>query len=291
MNLAPRRSTADSAPSSVWSSVTPVPVLAYDGPVSPRTRHLASQNPFHGWWWLRTGTAEIRHSGKRLRLSPGDWIFFPSAWQRTHRLSPDAHLVSIGFELAWPHGAPVLEMDAPLVGRGDADLLRLGARVALAYADPVGGFAEPLRNRQLGLAAWLEARGALCELASHLASRALAAGARVSPRTPRDARLARVLADIEAHPRAGPLPYDRWVAACGLGRVQLDRLARRHLGLSLRAWRDARLDREIRRQLGASRSSMKEIAAELGFADPAHFTHWVHRRLGTAPARWREDGA
>jgi AraC-like DNA-binding protein len=277
-------------PAATLSAVTPALVLAYDGPVAEAHRRLTVQNPFHGWWWLREGSAEIEHGGARLRLGPGDWIFFPSSWKRTHRLPPSARLLSLGFELAWPHGAPVLQMDAPLRGRDDADLRRLGERVARAVADPDRAYADPLSQRRLSLPAWLEARAALCALAARLVESALAAGARLAPSAPPDPRLAHVLADLDAAPRAGPLPYARWSATGGLGRVQLDRLARRHLGLSLRAWRDARLEREIRHRLSAGRASMKELAADLGFADAAHFTHWVRRRLGAPPARWRESG-
>ncbi len=291
MAPSPAPSPAPAAPEAIhaWIPVSPVPILAYDGPVPGWALRLRVQNPYHGWWWLREGRAEIRRPGERLRLAPGDWIFFPSAWPRHQLLSAGAHLVSVAFELAWPHGAPVLAMDAPLLGRGDADLLRLGARVAALCADPATRFEKPLPQRKLPLPAWLRARAALDELAAELARRSLEAGARVSPRSPPDPRLGRVLADLEEHPRAGPLPYVRWSAASGLGRAQLDRLARQHLGRSLRSWRDARLDRAIRHRLRAARSSMKEIAAEFGFADAAHFTHWTRRRLGVPPAHWREE--
>ena len=102
-----------------------------------------------------------------------------------------------------------------------------------------------------------------------------------------DPRLGRVLADLEAGVRAGPLPFGRWRDQTGLGRVQLERIARRELGTSLRARRDERLLAAIRTSLARGGESLKETAARLGFFDSAHFTRWVRRHAGCPPRELR----
>lgn len=273
-----------------FPAVVPVAKVIYDGEVAPGMLRLRCRNPFHTWWWVREGKAKVEWRGGGSRLGPEDWIFFPSSWERTHEIDPGTRLVSVGFELVWPHGGAVLCMDGPLRGSGDAGLRRLGVAAARAHADPESGFREALPQRRLEFPEWLEARARLALLAAELCRRALAAGAGLGAREPQDSRLQRVLADLSAECRAGPLPYARWSRICGLGRGQLDRLARQHLGSSLRAWRDQLLEREVRGRLAEGSETLKEIAAALGFVDAAHFNHWVRRRLGDSPSRLRRDG-
>lgn len=282
---------AEPARASVSAGATPVAIMSYDSSVPSWAERLRRKNPFHSWWWIRDGEVEVKWSGGAASLRAGDWILFPHGFWRSHRFRPATRLVSTSFELAWPDGRPVLALDAPLCGRGDAGLLRLGARLARLWHVPGQGPDAGLERRRLSLSNRLRANACLQELVADLVDLALAAGGELTTDAPSDARLAQVTAELAAAPRVGALPYARWTAACGLGRVQLDRLARRHLGCTLRGYRDRLLEREIRAGLAAGRDSLKELGARLGFADAAHFNHWVRRRLGAAPSRWHEGVA
>jgi AraC-like DNA-binding protein len=98
-----------------------------------------------------------------------------------------------------------------------------------------------------------------------------------------DARLLRVLESLNSQLRGGPLPFETWKRETGLSRVQLERIAKKQLGVSLRAHRDERLLSEIRRSLASGRESLKETAARLGFFDAPHFNRWVRIHTGRSP--------
>ncbi|HEY9009796.1 MAG TPA: helix-turn-helix domain-containing protein, partial [Devosia sp.] len=50
---------------------------------------------------------------------------------------------------------------------------------------------------------------------------------------------------------------------------------------------ERRIALEARRQLRFSNLSIKQIAAELGYDDPAYFTRFATRALGTPPSNYR----
>jgi transcriptional regulator GlxA family with amidase domain len=106
-----------------------------------------------------------------------------------------------------------------------------------------------------------------------------------------DPRLVPILADLSSSPRIGPLPYETWRTKVGVGREQIDRLARQHLGMTLHAWRNRQLEREVRRRLISGSTAIKAVASELGFVDPAHFNRWCRQHLHLRPGQLRGGAA
>jgi AraC family transcriptional regulator, transcriptional activator of pobA len=84
-----------------------------------------------------------------------------------------------------------------------------------------------------------------------------------------------------------------YAEAIGISATHLNRVCREVLGSSALVVIERRIALEVRRQLRFSELSIKQIASELGYDDPAYFSRFVTRALGVPPslyrARSRED--
>ncbi|WP_353952071.1 AraC family transcriptional regulator [Knoellia sp. S7-12] len=67
----------------------------------------------------------------------------------------------------------------------------------------------------------------------------------------------------------------------------LNRLARRHTGLSAKELIDERVALEAKRQLSHAAASVSEIAEQLGFDDASNFSSWFRRQAGMTPGAFR----
>jgi AraC family transcriptional regulator len=77
------------------------------------------------------------------------------------------------------------------------------------------------------------------------------------------------------------------MAGCSL--PHLHDLFRRHLATSPHQWLIQRRLSAAQERLLGSRRSIKEIAHECGFHDPAAFLHAFKRRTGKTPAAFRAE--
>ncbi|MBN1675434.1 MAG: helix-turn-helix transcriptional regulator [Kiritimatiellae bacterium] len=102
-----------------------------------------------------------------------------------------------------------------------------------------------------------------------------------------DGRILTMLAFMEEHLEAS-LSNAQLAARIGLGREQMMRLFRRVTGRSVKAYlRELRIARASR-ELAAGGKSVKQIAAECGFANRYYFTRVFVERMGMGPAAYRE---
>ena len=72
---------------------------------------------------------------------------------------------------------------------------------------------------------------------------------------------------------------------CRVSTRQLERFFQAKMGNSPHKWlRHLRMRRAV--ELICDQTSIKEVAAELGYKDPAHFTHDFKEYFGVAPSRY-----
>jgi transcriptional regulator GlxA family with amidase domain len=102
-----------------------------------------------------------------------------------------------------------------------------------------------------------------------------------------DPRVRSLSAYLEAHPRGGAAPYEAMERLAGLGRVQIDRLFLRDLGITPRGFLEAKLLAKAKASLLGGGASVKELACDLGFASAAHFCAWFKRQAGQRPSEYR----
>jgi AraC family transcriptional regulator len=86
-----------------------------------------------------------------------------------------------------------------------------------------------------------------------------------------------------------PLGLSELADAVGVNATHLARMFRARYGISVGEYgRRLRLDWAAA-EIARDERPIAEIAAAAGFADQSHFTRLFRRRLGTTPARFREE--
>jgi AraC-like DNA-binding protein len=93
---------------------------------------------------------------------------------------------------------------------------------------------------------------------------------------------------LDAQLRRNPFAERTLSKQIGLSPRQLDRIFVRQFGQTPRAYADGRRLEMALWLLRQGELPAKQIAFQLGFRQPSHFTHWFHSRTGQSPRNWRE---
>ncbi|HWL50898.1 MAG TPA: AraC family transcriptional regulator [Chthoniobacteraceae bacterium] len=267
------------------------PMIIYRNGVSPGGLNSQRTLPFYTWWWIESGKVEIETCGRLQVVRPGQWILIPAGVMRTQEFDPASTIISINFLASWGDRLPLLGLAEPLIGEG-CRTARL-RELAGAVCEVLENAAEPSRRGRHGasltLREALRFRTRLSAFVSALLEYAADHGGQWIDRSASEPRLEWVLESIRQQVRAGPLPFDQWQRATRLGRSQLERLARQHLRMSLAVYRDRLLAAEACRRLASRDLLIKQIAADLGFVDVAHFCRWFRGRTRQSPGEFRKS--
>ncbi len=241
-------------------------------------------------WYLERGAVEVRHPGEMARARAGEWIFLRGE-DGHQRFTAGSRVISLRFQLVFRGGQPLFPRPrnrvfggaearalATVARRLVAAFRRVGTVGALSGAREQLGLVENLRIEEsfmAWLAAYTEAMLRLDE----------------APTVPvnRDGRVAKALRLIEDHPPREKFSEGEIARQCGLSVNQLGRLFRTELQLSPFQYYDkCRLD-SARFLLAESAMAVKEMAFELGFSSPPHFSTWFSQQMGTSPRMWRDN--
>jgi len=267
------------------------PMIIYRNAVSPGGLNSQRALPFYTWWWLESGRVEVEACGRLWKVHPGQWILIPAGLMRTQEFDPTSRIISINFLASWGDRLPLLGLSEPLIGEGSrtAHLHHLAEAVCRVLE---GADEPPSRQRHgahLTIREALRFRARLSEFVSSLLEYAADHGGKWIDRFASEPRLEHVLESIRRHVQAGPLPFEQWQRETSLGRSQIERLARQHFRMSLAAYRDRLLTAEACRRLASRDLLIKQIAADLGFVDVAHFCRWFRGRTRQSPGEFRKS--
>lgn len=153
--------------------------------------------------------------------------------------------------------------------------LRAELRALVAEAeDPGAGHEQALR-----------ARVALLLVALHRTAKETAAADHTPDPARRHAQMFRGLVDKKFRETRRIGDY---AAAVGISATHLNRVCRQILGASALDVIERRIALEAQRQLRFSDLSIKQIASDLGYDDPAYFTRFATRLLGMPPSAYRQ---
>jgi len=264
------------------------PLMAYRGEVSQGAGPVTVTHPFYTWWWMLEGEVKLTVAGGERRIGSGFWVLIPAGMRRVQHFRKGSRILSINFQCGWAAGVPALEIPRLLVAPAEALPPLRPLAEAICEATGKEGGHRSLAAYEPSLPEGLRFRADLIRFAELLLGYAARhGGGRLPPRRQGDRRLETVLHTLHEAPRAGPLPYERWQRQTGLGRSQLERLARSRLGVSLPAYRDRLLVTEACRVLAEEPLLIKEVAAAFGFVDSAHFCRWIRRKTGHSPQELR----
>lgn len=267
------------------AQLTITPQIVYRGPVSPTGQNREMAHPFFTWWWVDRGEVTVTTRSERVVITAGHWVLIPNGLWRRQEFSPSAELISINFIILWSKNLPIVRGKKLFIGTEQTipGLIRQAERVVFALEKEERKLFV-WHQLMLPLSCRLKVMSALYDFVNDLLAYAVSHGAILAEVPTADARIDWVLQDLLENLRAGPLPFERWRERIGLGRAQLERLAKKHLNRSLHTYRDELLATAATRALTSQRHLVKQVAVQFGFVDTAHFCRWLRAKTGYTPA-------
>ncbi|AHC99789.1 AraC family transcriptional regulator [Leisingera methylohalidivorans DSM 14336] len=198
--------------------------------------------------------------GFRFGNGTGGWVITLASDLLDHSLAPGEGLRAA--------------LDLPAVQPLPEGLQSLAARLFREYGNKGFGRAQMLRGLALSVTA-LAARAIAAAQGEDPQARTSPLFARFEALVERDFRLRRPLAD--------------YAGALAVSATHLNRIAHQATGQPASALIRARVLREARRLLIYTNLTAAQIAYELGFTDPAHFSRVFAKGTGLPPRKFRQQ--
>lgn len=240
-------------------------------------------------WLIEEGAVTVSYArGQKARAEAGQWLLL-RAEEGRQRFTRGTRLMSLRFHLRLRGGKALFRRRRDIVIDGTAARpLTAAARALVAEFERVDvpGTLYVARAR-LSLVDNFRIEAAFMQwLASYVAAME-AAGEKAEAVDERDSRVTKALVLIEEHRMREKFSETELAKKCGLSVNQLGRLFRKEQGTSPFQYFEARRLELARHALRASSLPVKEVAFELGFSSPPHFTNWFTERAGMSPREWR----
>lgn len=252
----------------------------------PRTGH----EPIQVAWFLVSGRLMLHDRKRKQAVAPGQWVF-PSQQAETHEFAPESSLISIRYLLRHRLGGGLFSgRRAYVVAGAECPELETAARMLIRRLYPWRTTQSLLIGRErIPLAENFAIESAFYEWLSGAVGQLLRAGETLSGLREIDSRVARAALEILDHPIREPFSEAVLAEKCGLAPSHLNRLFKLARGRTPFQEYEARRLELARHALGETLMPIKEIAYELGFNSPAHFSNWVRHKTGQSPRNCRRS--
>jgi AraC-like DNA-binding protein len=242
-------------------------------------------------FFVECGRIEIRTGHRHIKCAKGD-CFLGAPGYRRHRATRRTRLLSVGFRLTTGDGRDLIVngLNHRLTPSHTATLYRRTVRLfnlvhaghshidwhqSRHQAGPPG--LPATANRAGALLDWLHAWLQLVTVPDS------------SPANPRlaDGRVTAVIAVLQYSPLGQKLPKESICRGTGLSWRRVEQIFAAQLQTTPAAYFEQLRLAHARERLTHTRLMLKEIAFELGFLHPAHFTAWFRKLTGQTPGLYR----
>lgn len=274
-----------------WSQMTAELVFLYDGEIHPEHLTLCRSFDDLSAVLIREGAAAFETRAGTVQAGRGDWVFAPSG-ERSQQFTPGSRVLSIHFLLSWPGRFPVYDWDRVVVvpSSETPELQEAGERLVEYVSGTIGTDGRRVRYARqpidgyFGLYrhffSWVEGYGRLLAVEGVHPIRQ----GKVDPRVLKAAQV------LDRRSFREPLLQAELAAEVNLSVNHLARLFRAAFRMTPKAFMERRRAREAYLRVQNSKDSFKEIAYDLGFHSPAHFSTWFGQRYSHTPREVREYG-
>lgn len=233
------------------------------------------------------GSGDALFGDRLVQFEPFSLITIPQGFIHGFRFSPDidGHVVTVSNDRIVARLGDQIWMrnflSEPRVTRiSDTQDRQFGLATAIEQ------MAEECRTRQAGWSVVIES--AIAKALIHIARTANIERRQDTAGPIDDLRLDTLISLINRHVREHR-PVTFFAEALGVSPTHLNRIVKGKTGLSTQALIAKRLLDDAQRELLFTAGSVQEIAFRLGFADPAYFSRFFHKRTGMTPRHWKGE--
>lgn len=272
-----------------WSRLDIRLAWVREGDVGPQGHGQKNKREWSAAWLVLKGSAWAKGEGWETTAEQGQWLI-PHPGPHEQGFSDDIQILSVRFYAAWPDGSYLWENGLGLVVDADtAPNLESSARKLLRlkrhHLPDSGAFHAALTPTHAQ--GFFQIQAALLEWMDGLHQALLAQG--LEPHIPvqEDQRVYRALEQIRESLGRSDFDVDALAYDVGLSARQLDRILVETTGMTAHQMYQDLRGSLARERLQHSQIPVKEIAYELGFSSPSHFSSWFRRKTGMTPRRFR----
>lgn len=243
-------------------------------------------------WLIRRGHVEVAWSGQeKVVIGRGFWVIPPLNLERSQFFSRDAAILSIRFRLEWPNCNQLFPLKKLVYVRSSSvPELEKYARDLLSIS---GGHLSLPCLRKDGFMDFRTHAGSQAKFWQWLdiwSSVMVKNGVEPFPPTSMDSRVESAMKLIDNMAFTGKIPYDNLGKIAGLGKVQIDRLFLKNIGMTPRKYLEKKVLESAKELLQTTGLSVKEIGFKLGFTSASHFCFWFRKRAGFYPLEFKFMG-
>lgn len=241
-------------------------------------------------WYLKEGSVLCRTATESMDVPAGRWVFLGHTPTEI-RFSPGSRIVSISFHLLTADGRALFPDLSPyLCPESATEILRDATNVILENLEPWKEQGTLLLGRhRIDLIDNLAIEAAFYHFLSHYCRLLLETGAEPLELHQMDERVHQAVQLLTAWDMRIPFSEEALAASVHLGPAQLRRLFEKAMGRSPFQYYDRHRWELADHSLREGQLPMKELAYELGFSSPAHFSNWFRNRAGMSPGAYRKQ--
>lgn len=239
-------------------------------------------------WLIQEGTVEIKSADTHLHIEAGNWVVI-SGGNFEHRFPALTRLFSFRGKAHWPDGRFFIEGGPAYTFPSDRypQLERIGRRLLKVFHGKEHKGAHEFRwENKLSLKEYLKAEAHLRLWIWELAQCLNKEGHAMATPKQDDRRLSNAL-KILRRPHLTYFPTDEIEKITGISLTQLNRIAHQQLGVSLNVWWNENRLKIALHALNAKDARVKEVAAQVGFTQPSHFSKWFSQRMNMSPRDYK----
>lgn len=273
-----------------WSQMTAELVFLYDGEVHPE--HLSLRGSFDDLSavLIHEGEATLRTAEGTTRARRGDWVLAPQG-ERSQQFSAGSRVLSIHFLLSWPGRLPVYDWGRVLVVPSATvpEMAEAGRRM-VEHVENHMGDARKVRYARKPIGDYFGLYRHFFDWMAWYGRVLASEGIHPIRLGKADSRALKAAQLLERRSFREPLLQAELASEVNLSVNQLVRVFRATFRMTPKVYMERRRAREAYLRVQNSKDSFKEIAYDLGFFSPAHFSTWFGRRFSHTPREVREHG-
>lgn len=275
-----------------WNQVSTELIFLYDSVIEPR--HLTLQRYFEDMSavFIREGEATLQTpQGEVLRAGRGHWVL-ASQGERSQSFAPGSSVLSIHFLISWPGRLPVYDWEgiAVIPSAAAPGMEEAGERLFNYVSQELKVDGRKIRHTLKPFGDFFGLYGRFLHWMEHFVNALAAQGIHPTRLGCADPRALKAAQLLERRSFREPLAQTDLAAEVNLSVNQLTRIFKTHFRMTPKAFLERRRAREAYLRVQNSNVSFKEIAYDLGFYSPAHFSTWFGQRFSHTPREVREYG-